>query len=572
MADNLDFSSLQKEFNKQFSENEFTLRDGKDWCYSSPKSSSYGNQVHYELIKRGSDIYLEFHVETYANNRDALVKKLKPVFPFRHYYHFSYYSSYYWRTRTPVCTVEDLIKDVASMREIVDPVIGSNKSDSQNRVVDSESFTAPVGIRTAKLTELLSEELRIPEYQRAYCWRTSNIMDLLEGIKDWMTQNSEGMYHLGTVILKKQADSYDIIDGQQRLTTLAIWQATRNGIQANAIPPILRSRLKSNNHSESTRNCLLRARRTIASYSEALDLSRVELSVVVLNEDQPEDLAYTFFNTTNSAGKRLSDYDLLKTHHLRYIGNENMASAMVARWHKMELANQQDELLHQLLFRLRNWRSNSQFRLDAATTPDRDLFRHYAVAIEPIPGLLTPPQPIRFDSILTGGAEFFNYAEYYRKMLNHFNDQPIIRQLTEVFQPHSNGVLCSGMKALAFLFFCKFGDIYLKEAVYCIAYRVSELRNETRVMGRHLVKESAFIQSTAYLDRVTSESQFFACMLDPRKAYRCTNSGSTAKVYWQSLFAFLEEIEKSFGLLNQNKSETFKWSTIEDRTTQNANA
>lgn len=557
---NPSWDELIEAFKKQFPDLAQNVKcwSGSGWCaiHNTPK---YNDNVHYEIIKRGSDVYLEFHVETYANNRDELVKKLKPEFPLRHYNHFSHYSSCYWQTRTPICTVEDLIKDVARMREIVDTLIESKKPDSQNRVVDVEQFTDPVGIRTAKLIDLLSEKLSIPDYQRAYCWQPSNIIDLLEGIKDWMKQKSPGTYHLGTVILKKQKESYDIIDGQQRLTTLAIWQATKTKDKPTDVPPLLLSPLQSNNNSKSTRNCLLRASRTIANYNEDLDLSRVELSVVVVNEKQSEDLAYTFFNTTNSAGKRLSDFDLLKTHHLRYIGNENMASAMVDRWHKMELDNQQDELLHQLLFRLRNWRSNSQFRLDAATTPERDLFRHYAVAIEPIPGLLTPPQATRFDSILTGGSEFFNYAEYYRKMLGHFNEQPIIHQLAVTFQPHSNGVLYSGMKALAFLFFCKFGDIYLKEAVYCIAYRVSELRNNTRVMDRYLVKEPTFIQSTAYLDRVTSESQFFACMLDPRKDYRIANFGTRAKAFWKALANFLEGIEElAFGLPNQGKSATLE--------------
>lgn len=556
---NPSWDELKEAFEKQFP---YLTTSGECWAGTGwcaiHNTSLYNEYVHYEIIKRGFDIYLEFHVETYANNRDELVKQLRGKLLPRHYNHFSHYSSYYWQTRTPICTVEDLVADVAEMRKFVDPIIGAKKADSQNGVIITEPFTAPVGIHTAvKLTELLKQNLSIPEYQRAYCWRPSNIIDLLEGIKDWMRLNPdpEGTYHLGTVILKKQKESYDIIDGQQRLTTLAIWQATKNKDADCVVPPLLSSRLQSNNNSKKTRNCLLRASRTIANYKEDLDLCRVELSVVVVNEKQPEDLAYTFFNTTNSAGKRLSDYDLLKTHHLRYIGNENMASAMVDRWHKMELDNQQDELLHQLLFRLRNWRSNSPFRLDAATTPERDLFRHYAVAIEPIPGLLTPPQATRFDSVLTGGAEFFNYAEYYRKMLGHFNEQPIIRQLAEAFQPHSKGVLHSGMKALAFLFFCKFGDIYLKEAVYCIAYRLSELRNKTRVMGLYLVKEPVFIQSTAYLDRATLESQFFAGMLDPRKAYRITNNtGATAKSYWEVLSNFLESIEESsFGLPSQHK-------------------
>jgi hypothetical protein len=553
----LSWDDLIDAFKKQFSDLDQSGKcwSGAGWC-AIRNTPRYNDYVHYEIIKRGSDLYLEFHVETYANNRDELVKQLRDKLLPRHYNYFSHYSSNYWQTRTPICTMDDLALDVAKMRTFVDPIIGAKKADSQNGVNIPEPFTAEVGILTSfKLTDLLNWKLSIPEYQRAYCWRPSNIIDLLEGINDWLKQNSVGMYHLGTVILKKHKDSYDIIDGQQRLTTLAIWLAKNtNGNKDRIIPPLLNSPLQSNNNSKSTRNHLLRASQTIASYKRDMDLSRVELSVVILNEKQPEDLAYTFFNTTNSAGKRLSDYELLKTHHLRYIGNESMASAMVDRWHKMEREKQQDELLHQLLFRLRNWRSNSPFRLDAATTPERDLFRHYAVAIEPIPGLLTPPQATRFDSVLTGGAEFFNYAEYFRKMLVHFNEQPIVDQMAVAFHPHSKGVLHYGMKALAFLFFCKFGDVYLKEAVYCIAYRLSGLRNRTRIMDLYLAKEPVFAQSTTYLDRATLESQFFASMLDPRKAYCIINNGARAKSYWESLFSFLKGIEESsFGLPNQYK-------------------
>ena len=44
-------------------------------------------------------------------------------------------------------------------------------------------------------------------------------------------------------------------------------------------------------------------------------------SVLILN-DSNLDLAYTFFSNQNSKGVSLSDYDLLKAHHLRYLNIE----------------------------------------------------------------------------------------------------------------------------------------------------------------------------------------------------------------------------------------------------------
>ena len=80
---------------------------------------------------------------------------------------------------------------------------------------------------TAK--ELLGWNIRIPDYQRPYSWREKNVRDFLVDISLWQTdENKSGIpYHLGTIILKEQKGKngevyFDVIDGQQRLTTLAI--------------------------------------------------------------------------------------------------------------------------------------------------------------------------------------------------------------------------------------------------------------------------------------------------------------------------------------------------------------
>jgi len=531
----------------QFKEYEPQKREGNTWCYASTPSA-YNDNVHYELIKRGVFFFVEFHIETYANGRDELIKELCAKFSFRQFAHFTYYSSNFWQTRMPVFSAEDVEKDIKAMRKIVESVIGMKQS-----AIPETISQLTVGICSMTLEELLKENLSIPPYQRAYCWRQGNILDLIEDIKVWQIDHNadDDIYHLGTIILKKNESGIAIVDGQQRLTTLAIWKAIK---EATRDIPLLKNPLANNNQTENVRQCLLHARETVKNCPGSLDFQRIEFSVVILAANQPDDLAHTFFSNTNSAGKRLSDYDLLKTHHLRYVSDEMMATVMVNRWHQIEKAGQHGELLHQLLFRLRNWRNNTPFFLNADNTPSRDIFRHYTVEIEPIPGLLTPPHPFRFDSILSGGLEFFNYVEHYWKMLKDFNAHPVIRELTETFQWHSNGILYAGMKALAFLFYCRFGDIYLKEAVYCIAYRISSLRNKTRVMGKYLLTEPIFSQCTVYLDRVTYESEFLAWLLDTKHSYNITNLGNTAQHYWHTLAEFLERQEKLFALPGQKKS------------------
>ena len=70
---------------------------------------------------------------------------------------------------------------------------------------------------------------RVPDYQRGYAWKTQNVDDLLEDL-DTMEVGSK--HYTGTLVLKKGEEiqglgqvfrQYDIVDGQQRLTTLIIF-------------------------------------------------------------------------------------------------------------------------------------------------------------------------------------------------------------------------------------------------------------------------------------------------------------------------------------------------------------
>jgi len=62
--------------------------------------------------------------------------------------------------------------------------------------------------------------LNIPEYQRSYAWEKQNVRDLIEDINESLETNSS--HYIGTVVLAKTGiqDSYNIVDGQQRLTTI----------------------------------------------------------------------------------------------------------------------------------------------------------------------------------------------------------------------------------------------------------------------------------------------------------------------------------------------------------------
>lgn len=63
----------------------------------------------------------------------------------------------------------------------------------------------------------------VPLYQRNYAWRKNEIEVLLQDIYEAFKKNPNGNYFIGSlVVLKRQNGDFEVIDGQQRLTTLSL--------------------------------------------------------------------------------------------------------------------------------------------------------------------------------------------------------------------------------------------------------------------------------------------------------------------------------------------------------------
>lgn len=68
-----------------------------------------------------------------------------------------------------------------------------------------------------------TEIFRIPEYQRAYSWNTTNCDKLWQDIEAYIAQDAEDPYFFGTIIIDCSQDGYlNLIDGQQRTTTFLL--------------------------------------------------------------------------------------------------------------------------------------------------------------------------------------------------------------------------------------------------------------------------------------------------------------------------------------------------------------
>ncbi len=78
------------------------------------------------------------------------------------------------------------------------------------------------------ISEILEYNFFIPSYQRGYRWGERQVVDLLEDIYDFALKKERGklkpkeFYCLQPIAVKKLVNEYEVIDGQQRLTTLLI--------------------------------------------------------------------------------------------------------------------------------------------------------------------------------------------------------------------------------------------------------------------------------------------------------------------------------------------------------------
>ncbi|MFD1800924.1 DUF262 domain-containing protein [Mixta tenebrionis] len=74
--------------------------------------------------------------------------------------------------------------------------------------------------------DLLTEKFFIPAYQRGYRWTPRQVRELLEDIAEFQQSAEENpkeqFYCLQPIVVKRHGDEWELVDGQQRLTTLYI--------------------------------------------------------------------------------------------------------------------------------------------------------------------------------------------------------------------------------------------------------------------------------------------------------------------------------------------------------------
>ncbi len=181
---------------------------------------------------------------------------------------------------------------------------------------------------------LMGRELSIPSYQRPYRWNTKNVRQLLDDI---LSNKNAGKdrYRIGSVILHKNGDNYDIVDGQQRITTLLLLAKAMDDVSFNDLLKNLEYK-----HNDSRYNIVQNFKYVKSWMDEHSTLKDdfwryikdqcefVEIVVDDLSE------AFQMFDSQNGRGKELEAYNLLKAYHIRAMDQDSYEQKVACdkRW------------------------------------------------------------------------------------------------------------------------------------------------------------------------------------------------------------------------------------------------
>ena len=429
---------------------------------------------------------------------------------------------------------DKLLEDCAKRFKPIDLTLPyKNPSEFKQSGADEE-----VCLKTMSLKDLFDLKLTIPDYQRIYCWNDNNIKTLWNNLKEM----PEGLdYHLGAIILQCQDDGYDIIDGQQRLVTLTLILRAL-GYEGNM--PLLLQRFKSQEACDNISNA-----KYVIQEIKGWDcdennlmlnniLSHLTFSVLLLKSNNL-DLAYTFFSNQNSRGVRLSDYDILKAHHLRFlITNDSQAEHLARRWNTISQDTDSDNepFIHKTLglylFRIRKWMRKHSCDEMNSNRPIKDEYS----AAPLIPGIPPFGERFYFYEKIQGGAHFFAFTDYFVDLYKQFVKTPQVLLLRRYLLGESHWKYESVIETVLFAYFSKFGKQYLSEALFCIAGSIAQHRYEARAIQYKINEHVQNNELVMMIDQASSPSFFLAeTLLLLKKSGRDLEGGDIKVRFYNAL-------------------------------------
>lgn len=264
--------------------------------------------------------------------------------------------------------------------------------------------------KIVSLSTLNNYSFIIPTYQRPYVWGEEQIKKLLDDVLLSFTTNKESIYYISTFLTKEVGDKAELIDGQQRFTTLwlialVLSEMTSNNSEISTflkkgdelrlsfeirdeIKNYLKALLKKESTSKFLNEHFIKKHPYLENIAEAL--STIKGYFLQLSEDynlnEFGNYIYTnvklvknttptntdlnkLFTTINSAGIQLEQTDIIKARLLNLIKDEKIKFSRI--WESCENMNNYFERNVRQAFP--NWKS---FNFKKPFDFNDNLFQH----------------------------------------------------------------------------------------------------------------------------------------------------------------------------------------------------
>lgn len=289
--------------------------------------------------------------------------------------------------------------------------------------------TANIDVNKQTVLELLESGQKIPfvipEYQRPYSWSDDEITTLFDDLWEFSierTHTENGNYFLGCIVSYEEKGERQIIDGQQRITSLflllravfsmlekeenktrevqhfitkikpALWKQNEMTGEEDRNKILLRSEVVSDYGNKILRNILETGEADIKNkdnysknynkfielYSEksksspnqiyhfVLALLNYSILLPIIADNQ--ETALTIFNTLNNRGLPLSDADIFKSYIYKKLDNIGKQS-FIQKWKKLEEDSERINESIQSLFYYHMFYLRAKEKDEKTTTP-----------------------------------------------------------------------------------------------------------------------------------------------------------------------------------------------------------
>lgn len=262
-----------------------------------------------------------------------------------------------------------------------------------------------IGYGKQNIGDVFNEWYTVPSYQRNYVWESDQIEDFLNDMEDNYEEHANDEYFLGSFIIQNKKDNNDLLDGQQRITTLFLFFAfmrdydrtpdkLRRSLQdmlyqeENLVKRIasrvrltyqIRGSVKefikekiipegsitsnweeivktaenyraniSERHICNTLVCFKKYfdERPYIDITKYIQFITNNVVMIYISADRLED-AFRLFSIMNDRGLKLSNADILKSSNLEHLSDKNDVDDYAKRWEDMQadLGNDIDRFL-----------------------------------------------------------------------------------------------------------------------------------------------------------------------------------------------------------------------------------